>query len=101
MYYFGFKAYSDADQFYLYVDDIQLTAGILATSETKSKEFNAIKVYPNPFTDLLTISDVKDVKSITISDMSGKVVKTFEKPEPTIRLSGSQFWDVSRNYYHE
>lgn len=88
VYYFGFKAYSDADQFYLYVDDIQLTAGILATSETKSKEFNAIKVYPNPFTDLLTISDVKDVKSITISDMSGKVVKTFEKPESTIRLSG-------------
>lgn len=88
VYYFGFKAYSDADQFYLYIDDIQLTAGILATSETKSKEFNAIKVYPNPFTDLLTISDVKDVKSITISDMSGKVVKTFEKPESTIRLSG-------------
>ena len=63
-------------------------SSILATSETKSKEFNAIKVYPNPFTDLLTISDVKDVKSITISDMSGKVVKTFEKPESTIRLSG-------------
>ena len=29
---------------------------------------------------------MKDVKSIMISDMSGKIVKTIQKPESTLRL---------------
>ena len=57
----------------------------LATNEIKMSNAQ-LKIYPNPFTDLLTISDVKNVKSITISDMSGKIVKTFNKPESTLRL---------------
>lgn len=61
-------------------------SSILATSETSIVKNNVIKAYPNPFTDLLTISDVKNVKSITISDMSGKIVKTIQKPESTLRL---------------
>ena len=57
----------------------------LATNEIKMSNAQ-LKIYPNPFTDLLTISDVKDVKSIMISDMSGKIVKTIQKPESTLRL---------------
>ncbi|KQT16845.1 hypothetical protein ASG31_10730 [Chryseobacterium sp. Leaf404] len=85
-YYFGFNAYSAADQYYLYVDDINISNAILATSETSVNK-NNVQVYPNPFTDMLTISDIKNVKSIIITDMSGKIVKTLPKAESTLYLS--------------
>ena len=45
-----------------------------------------ISVYPNPFVDVLKISDVKDVKSISISDASGRQVKTLA-PAAELNLS--------------
>lgn len=49
---------------------------------------NNIKAYPNPFADVLNISDVSNVKSISVVDISGKLVKTFDKPESTLHLGG-------------
>jgi hypothetical protein len=62
------------DMFRLLFDNVvNDTAPALAVSdETKV----GASVYPNPFTDVLKISDVKGVKSISISDVSGKLVKT-------------------------
>lgn len=45
-----------------------------------------ISIYPNPFTDVLKISDVKDVKSISVNDMTGREVKTLA-PASEINLS--------------
>lgn len=45
-----------------------------------------ISVYPNPFTDVLKISDMKGVKSISISDVSGRQVKTLA-PSAEINVS--------------
>lgn len=45
-----------------------------------------VAVYPNPFHDVLKISDVKGVKSITVSDISGRAVKTV-KPSNELNLS--------------
>ncbi len=59
----------------------------LSTSESV-KARNDIKVYPNPFADVLNISDVSNVKSISVVDISGKLVKTFDKPESTLHLGG-------------
>lgn len=86
VYYFGFQAYSDMNKFYLMVDDISINlASTLATTELVKEDKN-VKVYPNPFADVLNISNIKDVKSIMISDMSGKIVRTITKPESTLRL---------------
>lgn len=52
---------------------VNIAEPILAASETSK---SAYSVYPNPFTDVLKISDVKGVKSISISDVSGRLVKT-------------------------
>lgn len=53
-----------------------------ATRETSdSKANNLVKLYPNPFKDVLHISDITGVRSISIYDMSGKLVKTINKPD--------------------
>ncbi|AYM99522.1 T9SS-dependent choice-of-anchor J family protein [Chryseobacterium sp. 3008163] len=57
----------------------------LSTSEV-SQAKNNITAYPNPFADVLNISDVKNVKSISIVDIAGRVVKTIEKPSTSLQL---------------
>jgi len=57
----------------------------LATAETAVKK-NEIKVYPNPFTDVLYIAGIKEVKSVSVADVSGRVVKTIENPGNQLHL---------------
>lgn len=57
----------------------------LSTNETNAKD--KLKVYPNPFTDVIYISDVSKVKNIRISDITGKVVRNISKPSSELRLS--------------
>jgi len=57
----------------------------LGTGEIVTKE-KGIKVYPNPFADVLNISDVMNVKSISIVDIAGRLVKTIEKPNSALQL---------------
>ena len=45
-----------------------------------------ISVYPNPFADVLRISDVKGVKSVSVNDISGRQVKTLA-PSAELNLS--------------
>lgn len=45
-----------------------------------------LSVYPNPFSDILNISDIKGVKSISINDISGREVKSLV-PAREINLS--------------
>lgn len=86
VYYFGFNAYSAADQFYLYVDDINInTASALAVSEVSGAK-NSIKAYPNPFSEVLNISDISNVKSIMVTDVAGRLVKTITTPSSELHL---------------
>jgi len=62
---------------------IKIVDPTLAVSNTdKSK----VSVYPNPFTDVLKISDVKGVKSVSVNDVSGRQVKTLA-PSAELNLS--------------
>lgn len=47
---------------------------------------SSISVFPNPFTDVLKISDVKGVKSVSVNDISGRQVKTLA-PSAELNLS--------------
>lgn len=85
VYYLGFHAYSDANEYYLYLDDIQVTASALSTSEIKA-DAKDVRVYPNPFTDVINISDAKDLRSVSVIDASGRMVKTIASPQAQIRL---------------
>lgn len=58
----------------LSIDDIDVTATpILAVSDVNKKD---LTLYPNPTADYFTINNVKDVVSVKIYDLSGKVVKS-------------------------
>jgi hypothetical protein len=48
---------------------------------------SGIAVYPNPFNDVLNISETKDLKTVTITDAAGRLIKTVEKPSTVIQLS--------------
>jgi len=64
---------------------ITITKGTLGTSEA-SETKDDIEVYPNPFTDVVNISDIKNVKSISVFDVSGRLIKTIEKPSTELYL---------------
>lgn len=69
------------------VDDVAITSGVLAVSETSSAD--KIKVYPNPVKDNLYIDSdqLKSDSDITVLDMSGRKVKSFAGPRNGYDLS--------------
>ncbi|CAD7812705.1 hypothetical protein CHRY9390_02551 [Chryseobacterium aquaeductus] len=69
------------------IDDVMYDlATTLSTNNVASPMKENIKAYPNPFTDVLNISDVKNVKTISIVDIAGRLVKTIEKPSSALQL---------------
>ena len=68
-----------------FIDNFKISASQLSTSETEIKE--ALKVYPNPFSDILHISDISKVQSVSVVDLAGRVVKTIEKPSSELHLA--------------
>ncbi|MCI3938667.1 choice-of-anchor J domain-containing protein [Chryseobacterium aahli] len=60
-------------------------ASVLGTNDVSGVK-NTLKAYPNPFADVLNISDVKNVKSISVIDIAGRVVKTLDKPSSALQL---------------
>lgn len=59
---------------------------VLGTSDVYADKKADISVYPNPFTDKIRISDIKDAKSMIISDASGRQVKRLQ-PADELNLS--------------
>jgi hypothetical protein len=57
---------------------------MLATNEAGREK--GIEIYPNPFTDIVNISDVKGLVSVSVSDLSGRTVKTISNPSSQINL---------------
>ncbi|MDQ0592711.1 hypothetical protein QFZ37_001080 [Chryseobacterium ginsenosidimutans] len=86
VYYFGFNIYSNNFSFnVLSIDDININeVANLATIEASSKD--NIKVYPIPFSENINISDVTNVKSISIMNISGEILKTFNKQTTMLDL---------------
>jgi|GEM_PF-3799001 len=78
-YYIGFHVYSPADQFFLAVDDVEVTRTLV--TGTQSAELNrAISVYPNPSTGRFTLDVASKSKASTlqvqVSNQLGQVVYT-------------------------
>lgn len=64
----------------------------MSTSETQTKE--TVKVHPNPFSDYVNISRPELVKSIKVTDVTGKLIKTIPNPDAALMLN-----DLSQGMY--
>ncbi|AYZ14150.1 T9SS C-terminal target domain-containing protein [Chryseobacterium arthrosphaerae] len=64
----------------------------MSTSETQTKE--TVKVHPNPFSDYVNISRPELVKSIKVTDVTGKLIRTIPNPDAALMLN-----DLSHGMY--
>ncbi|UOE37978.1 Ig-like domain-containing protein [Chryseobacterium oryzae] len=64
----------------------------LSTAESNKK--NNIKVYPNPFTEVVKIDRPELINSITITDVSGKLLRSSIKLESELKLN-----DIAQGMY--
>lgn len=71
VFYLGFQAYSEADQFNLSLDNVKVYVKTMSVSDLDS---NKIAHYPNPVKDVLNIVDTKEISSVAVFDLSGKQV---------------------------
>ncbi len=76
----------DAEDYDFHVDNFAVTTGALSTSEIAAQS-SEVRVYPNPFTDVVNIADAKDLKSVSVIDMSGRLVKSISNPGRQVNLS--------------
>lgn len=75
IYYIGFNDKKNNTFSYLIMDNISITDnGVLATNDIDRN--SDVNIYPNPFRDKISISDIKDIKSIEIKDVSGRLIKS-------------------------
>ena len=84
-YYFGFNAYSDSCQFYLYVDDI-IIQNSLSIKDISHEE---VLIYPNPAQNILNISHNNIISNVSIYNIVGQKVidKNFNVSKVQMDLS--------------
>ncbi|MFC6267252.1 T9SS type A sorting domain-containing protein [Frigoriflavimonas asaccharolytica] len=70
----------------LLLDEIKVNSLALLRTSENSKEQKDVKLYPNPFTDIVNVSDAKALVSVSVTDLSGRLVKTINKPTSQINL---------------
>lgn len=64
---------------------INISTDVLATSEVAANK-KTLRLYPNPFSDVINISESENVKSVLISDVSGRTVRVIDNPGSTISV---------------
>ena len=74
---------NNANEAYGEMEDYTVNIGKLGLSDIDK---STISVYPNPFKDVLRISDVKDAVSIVVNDLSGRTLANV-KPATELNLS--------------
>jgi len=57
---------------------------VLGVNEVAKKQ--DVAIYPNPFTDVVTISGAAQLQSVSVYDASGKMVKEIKSSEKTVSL---------------
>lgn len=85
--YIAFRHYDCTDQFYLAIDDISVTAGVVGISIDDDPA--AFSLFPNPATSSVTVALTESAR-VTLVDLSGREVLSVQLPagQHSIDLSG-------------
>lgn len=67
-----------------FIDDVNWENGSLGTNDVSLKP--EVTVYPNPFTDMINISADKEVSSMSVYDLSGKLKRETANPSASVSL---------------
>ena len=77
----------DPEDYDFFVDNFVIEhSATLATNDNLKKNTNVV-VYPNPFVDFLNVKNSDLVKSASITDFNGRVVKRFEDINTTLNMN--------------
>lgn len=77
--------YTDSGNLIYYYDDVSWAPTVaLGVGEISAK--HDIVIYPNPFTDIITVSGDVQLQSVVIYDLSGKKIKEHKGSEKAISL---------------
>lgn len=78
--YVAFRHHDVSDQFAIIIDNVSVESNGMSTSDVNVK---SASIYPNPVVDAFSVNVSSKFNennlSVTISDLSGKTVKSFEK----------------------
>jgi hypothetical protein len=86
VYYFGFNAYSIADQFYLFVDNVVVDVA-LSNGSFNNSNFTA---YPNPVKDIFNVSYSSEISAVRVLNLLGQEVISQEVNTTSTQIDMSQ-----------
>ncbi len=88
VYYIGWKCYSAADEYNLYVDDINITE---VSGITENVNNSDISVFPNPTKDVLNITATGTISRIKVLNVFGQLVYTNEVNAENTKINTGAF----------
>ena len=87
VYYFGFNAYSEADQFYLFVDNIVVDVQLGNNSFDNSN----FTYYPNPVKDVLNLSYNQNISQVEVYNLVGQKMTSSSFDATTAQVDMSTY----------
>ncbi len=86
IYYINVGHYDEINDDFEDTFTINISSDFLSTTEVSPVK-DKVRVYPNPFSEMINISDAENVKSMFVSDMAGRTLKNIENPASVILLN--------------
>ncbi|SFN26850.1 Por secretion system C-terminal sorting domain-containing protein [Chryseobacterium oleae] len=65
---------------------ISVTQDCSTMGTAEANKESRLQAHPNPFADVLNISDISKVKSVSVVDLTGRLVKTIDNPSSALQL---------------
>lgn len=79
------RASNDSKSYYW--DDIYWETNPTMDVNDVNQDKKKLLIYPNPFNDIIYVSEYEKVASVTVNDISGRALKTINNPTKQINLS--------------